>query len=58
MCVCVCIYRHRVEEAEWKREKLPGDGYGGDSAGLSDGDESRFGVTTSVKNLRELRALT
>lgn len=56
--MCVCIYRHRVEEAEWKREKLPGDGYGGDSAGLSDGDESRFGVTTSVKNLRELRALT
>lgn len=33
---------------------IPGDGDGGDSTGLSDGD---FGVTAAVEHLRELSAL-
>lgn len=41
----------------WKveiEEGIPGDGYGGDTTGLSDGD---FRVTAAVKHLRELSAL-
>lgn len=37
---------------------LPGDGDGSDSARLSDADDSGLGVASSVKHLRELRALS
>lgn len=38
-------------------EKRPRDGDGGDTAGLSDGDETGIRIARAVKNLRKLSGL-
>lgn len=37
---------------------VPSDGDGGDSPGLSNADDARFSVASSVKHLRKLSALS
>lgn len=44
---------------KWSRRRTaPGDGDGGDAAGLGDPDDAGFGVAPAVEDLRELRALS